>query len=536
MSHSGNIRGLSGYSAAEPGFNTAQPVHMNTVRKRQNVRGLPLSIKSGIGIYKQACSTVSNKVGKKKKTWIEEFEHFAQLHNVCYTSKSDPGSLMGKMLDAYLKNVRTKYQQINVESTRDLNEKLLAAQEEWKEQYGSIPDMQSKDSKNKKKKIDREEETKPEHSQQAEKAHAKIETDSISYLETPNGGEGLVRSNEEINLKKFQKKYEEYLRKIKEDHNPTVYAAPGTPNFEYLCNSIRLMTSRKTICFSMDVEAYEFDSNVVTEIGISIYDPRENANSLVPMTRNYHLIISEALPLRNKKWVCDFKDCYLLGESLVLSLHECVEFVQCLVNYYMTPQTVEDQSWSRAFVGHNVQGDIRWLRKMGIKIPAEDSIDHSLQKFCPNEKPKRGEPIFILDTEKLFRFCYGSKGSNLGRLLRLFQIPHAFLHNAGNDAHYTLQLLMHMCDVNFRKQSGMDDLKEMSRKITQWIDREKEEDKILPMSYAVSVVEATKKRSAISKKDTWPKKKQAKDIVPQTEFGGSQWFSTAREAFESTLE
>lgn len=536
MSHSGNIRGLSGCSTAEPEFNT---VHMNTVRKRQNVRGLPLSIKSGIGIYKHACSTVSNKIGKKKKTWVDEFEHFAQLHNVSYTYKSDPGSLLGKMIDTYLKNVRTQYQQINVKSTHDLNKKLVVAQEEWMEQYGSIPNIPSKDSKIKKKKFDREEQTKLEHIQkekQAENVHSEIETDSGSSQKEPNDKESLVRSNEETNIKKFQKKYEEYLRKIKENHNPTVYAAPGTPNFEYLCNSIRLMTSRKTICFSMDVEAYEFDSNVVTEIGISIYDPRENIHSLVPMTRNYHLIISEALPLRNKKWVCDFKDCYLLGESLVLSLHECVEFVQSLVNYYMTPQTVEDQSWSRAFVGHNVQGDIRWLREMGIKIPAEDSIDHSLQKFCPDEKPKTGEPIFILDTEKLFRLCYGSKGSNLGRLLRLFQIPHAFLHNAGNDAHYTLQLLMHMCDVNFRRQSGMDDLKEMSRKISQWIDREKEEPKILPMSYAVSVVEATKKRPAISKKDTWPKKKQAKDIVPQTEFGGSQWFKTAREAFESTLE
>lgn len=498
----GNIK-LRGQEAA---FSSV-PVRMNSGASGHRVRGLPHSVRSGIGLYKSACST-SNKVAKKRKSWIDEFDHFARLRSISWDHSSETNSSLKKMIEEYLKKIQAQYGELNAISTVELNEKLDIVKEKWVEEHGSLPEPSK--TKGKKEKVQ------------------KNETYKKTEMVTP----------EEDAKKKVQKEYEAKLRQIKDDHRPMVYANPGTTNFDYLCNSIRLMTARKTICFSLDVEAYEFDNDVVTEIGIAIYDPRENVHSLVPMTRNYHLIISEALPLRNKKYVCDFKDCFLLGESLVMSLHECVEFVQSLVDFYMRSQTPEDKSWSRAFVGHNVLGDLRWMKNLGVKIPEEEIMDHSLHKVNLETESNKTEPIFILDTEKLYRFCYGNKGGNLGRLLRLFKIPHAFLHNAGNDSHYTLKLLMHMCDVNFRKQAGMDNLLEMSNKIRQWIDREKQEPKVLPMSYALSVVDATKKRPATTtRQDTkTPRKRQAKDLVPQTEFGGSQYFVNARDAFQSTLE
>lgn len=498
----------------ESGFNMV-PVRTNSGTNNSRVRGLPFGVRTGIGMYKAACASVSNKTGRKKETWVDEFDHFAQLHKLPWPGLGDGQSYHRDAVEKYLADLEVQYRELNTVSTQILNEKLDAAKQQWIAEHGSLPEI-AKGKDKKKDKASKQEKLK------AAKA-AKANDASL----TP----------EQLQEKTLRKKYEQTLRQLKDDHCPTVYANPGTSNFDYLANSIRLMSTRRAICFSLDVEAYEFDNNVVTEIGIAVYDPRENVHSLVPLTRNYHLIVSEALHLRNKKWVCDFKDCFLLGESLVLSLHECVEFVQSLVNFYMIPRTAEDRSWSRAFVGHNLQGDLRWLREMGVKIPADESIDYSLQKFDPAATHSEAEePTFVLDTEKLYRSCYGSRGGNLGRLLRLFSIPHAFLHNAGNDSHYTLKLLMHMCDVNFRRQYGMDNLEEMSRKINQWIAREKEEPKILPMSYAVSVVDATKKRSTIARTDSnTSRKKQAKDIVPQTEFSGSRYFETAREAFNSTL-
>lgn len=482
---------------------SAVPVRGHSGSHVRKVRGLPASVRSGIGLYKGACSTVSNKMGEKKISWIDEFDHFAQLRKVAWKHDSESSLSLTKVIEEYLKKIRELYSEVDSVSAVELDKKLDFAKQEWIREHGSLPEEEA--------------------------------VNGVAQ-EQENGSGEAPKSSESKLQKNFRKQYEAMLRQIKEDHHPTVYSKPDTPNFEYLCNSIRLMTARKTICFSLDVEAYEFDNDIVTEIGIAIYDPRENVHSLVPMTRNYHLIISEALPLRNKKFVCDFKECFLLGESLVMSLQECVTFVQSLINFYMRPHTDEDHSWSRAFVGHNLQGDLRWMKSLGVKIPDEKFLDSTLQKAGPGAKSHKVEPIFILDTYKLYRFCYGNKGGNLGRLLRLFKIPHAFLHNAGNDSHYTLKLLMHMCDVNFRKQAGMDNLLEMSNKIAQWIDREKQEPKILPMSYALSVVDATKKRPANAKQDERSRKRQAKDLVPQTEFGGSHYFVNARDAFESTLQ
>lgn len=500
----------------EAGFSTV-PVRMRSAGNNSRVRGLPFSMKSGVGVYKSACSSVPNRGGKKLGSWMDEFDHFAQLHKLRWPGAADVRCGVDDMVEAYLKGLETQYRELNVVSVHCLNQKLDNAKEQWIAEHGSLPEIsKGKEKKREKiKKVDR------------------LKAREVKYEDDVELTPEQIQKDQE---KKLAKKYEQMLRQVKDNHCPTVYANPGTPNFDYLCNSIRLMATKRTICFSLDVEAYEFDNNVVTEIGIAIYDPRENFNSLVPLTRNYHLMVSEALHLRNKKWVCDFKDCFLLGESLVLNLHECVDFVQSLVNYYMIPQSAEDRSWSRAFVGHNLSGDLRWLRDIGVRIPVEEGLDYSLQQF--NSKSKsRLDPIYVLDTEKLYKSCYGAKGGNLGRLLRLFQLPHAFLHNAGNDAHYTLKLLMHMCDVNFRKQYGMDNLEEMSRRINQWIDREKDEPKVLPMSYAISVVDATKKRSPVPSKSesNTARKKQAKDIVPQTEFGGSRYFKSARDAFSSTL-
>lgn len=114
---------------------------------------------------------------------------------------------------------------------------------------------------------------------------------------------------------------------------------PGGSQFKYLCKTIELLSSNKTICFAIDVEAFEFDTDIVTEIGIAIYDPRENIYSLMPIIRSYHLIVAEALPLRNKKFVCDFKDCFLLGESLVLPLEQCVGVHSVVDNFYMKCET-----------------------------------------------------------------------------------------------------------------------------------------------------------------------------------------------------
>lgn len=461
--------------------------NFSMAQKKISVRGLPDNNISSSSRYWRARGLIENESGHGQPSWIEEQEQFAKLHKIPYNGKGEVATELADNIEKYLHKVRARFKKEEDISDMKLAQKLAVYKKQWMRLYDGV------------------------------------DPDSL-----------VLNGTETFEVRELKKAYDKAIKALKREHSPIIHPSPRSSNFDYFCNGIRLLASKKTICFCLDAEAFEFDNDMVTEIGISIYDPRENFFSFVPITRNYHIIISEALTVRNSKFVIDSKDCYQLGESLVLSLGECVEFVQALLDFYLEPRTVEDESWSRALVGHNVQGDISWLKQMGIKIPKvaknhSDNLDYQLSHVnAPNE------PIFVLDTEKLYRFTYGNKGGSLGKLLRLLKIPHSFLHNAGNDAYYTLQLLLRMCDINYRKQNGLDDLIEMNRRIEQWLQREREEPKVVPMSYLETV--KTFHDSSRIKKDSNPSgKKKGKTLVHQTEFGGSQWYPTAREAFLSTL-
>jgi len=64
--------------------------------------------------------------------------------------------------------------------------------------------------------------------------------------------------------------------------------------------------------------------------------------------------------------------------------------------------------------------------------------------MLPDSVPDKG--IFILDTMELFAGLEGDGGSkqavrNLERVCRLLEIETEYMHNAGNDAHYTMAAL-----------------------------------------------------------------------------------------------
>lgn len=424
----------------------------------QYVRDLPVDLKHGLPMYKAVSKGVTNPLARSGGSWVRDIPHFAELDQCRYVVQ--PLTRM----DSYLRSIESHYASEESKCNAKLQAQIDEFNSEWLGSHDAIPD--AKDTKS-----------------------------------------------------ELGSEYHGQIKKLKRSQMPMIYCGPKTGNFQYLRNSVELLSSRKTICFSFDIEAYEKDNNVVTEIGVSVYDPRENLHSLVPITRNFHLIVSESLSLRNRNWVCDMKECYLLGQSAVLPLAQCVEFVQALVNYYMVPGSEESKSWSRAYVGHNIDGDIKWLQDIGVRIPHAEKLNRNADlKGASPEVP------FVLDTMKLYTCCYGQNGASLGKILRLMRLPHAFLHNAGNDAHYTLQLLLHMCDVNFRVQYGLDDIAKFQQRVQELLDRGKTEAKVVPMSYSVTIRDAGKAR------------KPKKDLVPQTEFGGARWFPNPRSAFDSMVD
>ncbi|KAH3681600.1 hypothetical protein WICPIJ_007474 [Wickerhamomyces pijperi] len=204
--------------------------------------------------------------------------------------------------------------------------------------------------------------------------------------------------------------------------------------FSGLTQCLRMGTSYMDAFISIDIEAFEFSQGKITEIGISIYDPLKEALSVSPQFTNIHILLKEHLYLRNGKFVVDNKDRYLCGSSIVLSEKDALKSIQSLLDHYLV-RRFETHGTNGILVGHDIKGDIKWLKQLGIQLPVN---------------------VKSLDTQIITKLSNGSDQLGLGKVLNRYDIPHSFLHNAGNDAYFTLVLLLKLLDVAFRKQHSID--------------------------------------------------------------------------------
>lgn len=210
--------------------------------------------------------------------------------------------------------------------------------------------------------------------------------------------------------------------------------------FQLLTEALRTVNGQKTSLICVDLEAFEFNTKIVTEVGISIYDPVKEATSLFPSIVNIHIILEETKHLRNGSFVHDHKDNFLGGNSLMLKQSVAVDFIQTLFNYYFKDR--KEMGYETAFVAHNGSGDIRWLNQLGVQTP---------------------EKFKLLDTQNIHAASHGQNGNSLGALLKRCHVPHSFLHNAGNDAYFTLVALLKITDPQFRITHRFDEAEEDER-------------------------------------------------------------------------
>lgn len=96
-----------------------------------------------------------------------------------------------------------------------------------------------------------------------------------------------------------------------------------------------------------------------------------------------------------------------------------------VVEEIMTPKSESGQPRSVIIVGHDVKQDIDYLNSLGFDVYEMANL------------------LEIVDNQKLHqhrRKFYN--GQSLCAILAGLEIPYRFLHNAGNDAVYTLQSLL----------------------------------------------------------------------------------------------
>ncbi|KAG0051915.1 HIR complex subunit [Gryganskiella cystojenkinii] len=169
---------------------------------------------------------------------------------------------------------------------------------------------------------------------------------------------------------------------------------------------------------SVDIESYERDHSKILEIGWSIWDSGLN------LFTDKHYAVKEYEYHRNGAYVPDRRDRFLFGETVWAPLKKCTEtFQQDLEQAVTYNQQSLAGDGALVLIAHDMGSDENYLRKMGVQFP---------------------EKMIKFDTQEMNSVRIGSSSGSvkLEKLLDHFEIENYCLHNAGNDAHYTLQLYL----------------------------------------------------------------------------------------------
>ncbi|MCJ1284355.1 hypothetical protein MMC26_003686 [Xylographa opegraphella] len=228
---------------------------------------------------------------------------------------------------------------------------------------------------------------------------------------------------------------EKYDREIREKHAlpPLDVSYPVPYAFE---NSV--------VFVCVDVESFERSHSQITEIGISTLDtndliglaPGPDGKDWMKKIISRHFRIKERVHLVNKDFVTGCPDRFekVFGESEFISINDAPAVVaSCFrppfsgpLNTTVMSQYGEPEVKRKIIlVGHDTKTDINYLRDLGYD---PGNLSNLLE---------------VLDTSEVYRAlkCETQAGG-LGTLLYDLGLPGWNLHNAGNDAAYTLQALI----------------------------------------------------------------------------------------------
>ena len=219
----------------------------------------------------------------------------------------------------------------------------------------------------------------------------------------------------DIRLKKIKSQAE--LNKIMTKADRT------TDNFRIGSDMLKTMANlgQFDLVIALDLEAWEFDNARITELGFTVYEPA--SNKLTP----YHYIIQENAHHKNGSLVPDHRDRFITGNSIHSSLLDAFNVLSGLMSQGYV-----------ALVGHGIQSDLNMILDSGLpKLPSERVVQ--------------------IDTQMLFlQIDRAADQSRLEDVLKHFKIPHRFLHNAGNDAFYTMMVVLRIAGIDLEPFLALD--------------------------------------------------------------------------------
>ncbi|PFH57514.1 hypothetical protein XA68_14917 [Ophiocordyceps unilateralis] len=195
-------------------------------------------------------------------------------------------------------------------------------------------------------------------------------------------------------------------------------------------------SSLPVVLVCMDVEALEAAPHPVSEIGIAILDtgrirgiPSDAAGSgWWQFIEAYHLRTKEFSGMVNYKYVRGCPDAFDFGTSEFPTKSKLVDAVQSILKPYF------EQNRGLVFIGHDTSSDLRYLSQIGLDVLDLPGM------LCE------------IDSKALHQAWKNSDdGRSLEAVLSDLNIPNTNLHNAGNDAVFTLRAVIGLAVEQLRK-------------------------------------------------------------------------------------
>ncbi|KAH0289394.1 hypothetical protein KCU62_g4360, partial [Aureobasidium sp. EXF-3399] len=195
---------------------------------------------------------------------------------------------------------------------------------------------------------------------------------------------------------------------------------------------LQRLKAAEPVFICIDLEAFEFDQGKITEVGVSVLDSRHvlsnnpgpDGMQWLSKITTRHLIIKEHKHLVNKRFVHGCPDKFNFGNSEIVSLDRVHSTLTQLFDNPSPSSMLTSDLGARKLilVGHGLSNDTAFLNKL---------------HFAPHAN---GNVIQDIDTQRFV----GTKKKPVGlsRLLAGLGVSAENLHNAGNDAAYTLQALV----------------------------------------------------------------------------------------------
>jgi len=190
---------------------------------------------------------------------------------------------------------------------------------------------------------------------------------------------------------------------------------------EKLQNRIKLIEvikekiDNEKLYICLDIEAFERNHDFLTEFGWCLF--KKNGEII----KKKHAIVEEYMNYHNGRYVPDNRDHYNFGKSEIVKLKEIYKELK------------DDFDHVNYLVGHGINNDIRFLKKIKVDVSKFKKMNGNGNKI---------DDYGIIETMDLFSGFFLTKPVGLEKSLRRLEIPYQRLHNAGNDAYYTMQVFL----------------------------------------------------------------------------------------------